>query len=183
MAEGLLAESHDSELATIPEVDTAVAEHPPTVVPVQTPEVPVAVPAEEPRLREDQVVDVLRHLGQERLILLEEDAGIGIRRLEFGLARLVGQVGTQRAAAVLHLFCLEEDKATRVDLAARDVHGLALHCPFGLDRGSITVDHKGGGRGGQHVADGATCRTVGGEDCGFGGKGREEGNGGHGGLL
>ncbi len=183
MAEGLLAESHDSVLAIIPGVDIVVEEHPPTAAPEQTPEVPVAAPAEEPRLREDQAVDVLRHLGQERLILLEEDAGVGIRRLEFGLARLVGQVGTQRAAAVLHLFCLEKDKATRVDLAAWDMHRLTWLCPAGIDRGSITVDHEGGGQGGQHVADGATCRTVGGEDCGFGGKGREEGNGGHGGLL
>ncbi len=178
MAEGLLAESHDSVLAIIPGVDIVVEEHPPTAAPEQTPEVPVAAPAEEPRLREDQAVDVLRHLGQERLILLEEDAGVGIRRLEFGLARLVGQVGTQRAAAVLHLFCLEEDKATRVDLAAWDMHCLTWLCPVGIDRGSITVDHKGGSG---HVLDSATCGTVSGEDFGFGGKGREEGNGGHGG--
>ncbi len=150
MAEGLLAESHDSVLAIIPVVDTVDVEHPPTVVPVQTPEAPAAEPDEEPRLREDQAVDVLRHLGQERLILLEEDAGVGIRRLEFGPARLVGQVGTQRAAAVLHLFCLEENKATRVDLAAWDMHRLTWLCPVGIDRGSITVDHEGDGSSSGH---------------------------------
>ena len=141
MAEGLLAESHDSVLAIIPGVDIVVEEHPPTAAPEQTPEVPVAAPAEEPRLREDQAVDVLRHLGQERLILLEEDAGVGIRRLEFGLARLVGQVGAERASAVLHLLRLEENKATRVDFAAWDMHRLTWLCPVGLDRSGIAIDH------------------------------------------
>ncbi len=150
--EGLIAESHDCIPAIEPAADMVVVEvPPPDAAPEQAQEAPAAVLVEEPRLREDQEVDPLRHAPQELSMSMEEDGSVGVARLEPGLTSRVRQLITDGVAAVHHLFCLEELELGGVDLAVFVVHRLALLGPVGLDRGGVAVDHTGGGHGGLGV--------------------------------
>ncbi len=162
-------------------VEIVSVEKPRVTVPAQSEVAEAAVLVAERRT--DEVQGAVLPPGDRDEILV----GVQVTR-EMGttralVAHLMQHLHAIRSTTNLLLGRLVDDQPDfrQVDPTTLDVLVHALR-PAGELGHDVEIENGTDNHSGD-VADGAACGTVSGEDFGFGGKGREEGNGGHGGLL